>query len=61
MDKYAYEIKFNDFGIVYAVATSYSEAESLALEMISKFSGGIDENNINSIIKVNQTKPVLYE
>lgn len=59
--KQAYEVKFNDFGVVYVVAENYSQAETAALKMLSELPKGTNqsENIITGIIKPNQTKEAL--
>ena len=55
-----YLVEFNDFGRVYVVARSFSEAEKLFLE--SKIGGEGEYLTVKSIISQNETnEPLIIE
>lgn len=56
MEKKLYEIKYNDFGIVYVVAEDFSKAEALFWK---KYGGNVPNFTIKSIVNL-PANSILY-
>jgi hypothetical protein len=56
-----YEIKYNDFGIVYVIASSFSEAEKKFIEAgYGSLGEELIDVSIKSIIRLNDMEEPLY-